>query len=227
MGSFNRDSGRSSGGFGRGGFGGGKSFGGSRGGRDGDRPTMHKAVCSECGDDCEIPFRPTGARPVFCSNCFSKQQGGDSAPRRNSFGGDRNDRHERRERPSFEDREMFDATCDKCGNGCQVPFRPTSGKPVFCSDCFDKKGGREGRDGGSRDSGEVMEQIKMLNNKFDKLLSILTPASAVEKSTKLKKEKKEDIIFDAPVEKNEEVKKVRKPKIEKKVAKKKVAKKKK
>jgi len=67
----------------------------------------------------------------------------------------------------------------------------------------------------------------MLNNKFDKLLSILTPASAVEKSTKLKKEKKEDIIFDAPVEKNEEVKKVRKPKIEKKVAKKKVAKKKK
>ncbi|MFA7314772.1 MAG: CxxC-x17-CxxC domain-containing protein [Candidatus Magasanikbacteria bacterium] len=227
MGSFNRDGGRSSGGFGRGGFGGGKSFGGGRGGRDGARPTMHKAVCSECGDSCEIPFRPTGDRPVFCSNCFSKQQG-DSAPRRPSFGGDRNERHERRERPSFGgDREMFDATCDKCGNDCQVPFRPTSGKPVFCSDCFDKKGSRESsRDGGSRDSGEVMEQIKLLNNKFDKLLSILSPATVVEKPTK-EKTKKEEIFFDTPVEKTVETKKVRKPKTEKKVASKKVTSKKK
>jgi CxxC-x17-CxxC domain-containing protein len=33
-------------------------------------------------------------------------------------------------------REMFTATCSSCGNEASVPFRPTSGKPVYCSDCF-------------------------------------------------------------------------------------------
>jgi CxxC-x17-CxxC domain-containing protein len=33
-------------------------------------------------------------------------------------------------------REMFAATCSSCGQEAQVPFRPTSGKPVYCSDCF-------------------------------------------------------------------------------------------
>ncbi|HEY7599350.1 MAG TPA: zinc-ribbon domain containing protein [Candidatus Limnocylindrales bacterium] len=37
-----------------------------------------------------------------------------------------------RERPP---REMFEATCSNCGKTAQVPFRPTSGKPVYCSDC--------------------------------------------------------------------------------------------
>jgi CxxC-x17-CxxC domain-containing protein len=33
-------------------------------------------------------------------------------------------------------REMFTATCSSCGKDAKVPFRPTSGKPVYCSDCF-------------------------------------------------------------------------------------------
>ena len=33
-------------------------------------------------------------------------------------------------------REMFTVTCSSCGRDAQVPFRPTSGKPVYCSDCF-------------------------------------------------------------------------------------------
>ena len=33
-------------------------------------------------------------------------------------------------------REMFTATCSQCGKDAEVPFRPTSGKPVYCSDCF-------------------------------------------------------------------------------------------
>jgi CxxC-x17-CxxC domain-containing protein len=33
-------------------------------------------------------------------------------------------------------REMFAATCSACGQETQVPFRPTSGKPVYCSACF-------------------------------------------------------------------------------------------
>ena len=193
MGSFNRDGNRSSGGFGgRGGFGGSSRPSGGRGGfgggrRDGDRPAMHSAVCDECGNDCEVPFKPTGSRPVLCSNCFGKQQG-DSAPRRSSFGG--GDRHERRDRVSFEDRQMFDAVCDKCGDNCQVPFRPTPGKEIFCNNCFGK-GGDRGNDRKSAPQGspELLEKINMLNSKVDKLMEMLG-GKAPEKTAEPKAEKK-------------------------------------
>ncbi len=38
-------------------------------------------------------------------------------------------------------REMFDATCSECGKTAKVPFRPTSGKPVYCTDCFARRRG--------------------------------------------------------------------------------------
>ena len=33
-------------------------------------------------------------------------------------------------------RQMHDAVCARCGQACQVPFEPTNGRPVYCSDCF-------------------------------------------------------------------------------------------
>ena len=36
-------------------------------------------------------------------------------------------------------REMFTAQCAECGKECQVPFQPTEGKPVYCSECFAAK----------------------------------------------------------------------------------------
>ncbi|MBI2134706.1 DNA-directed RNA polymerase [Candidatus Woesearchaeota archaeon] len=36
-------------------------------------------------------------------------------------------------------REMHKATCSECGNECEVPFKPTEGKPVFCRDCYRKR----------------------------------------------------------------------------------------
>ncbi|MDA8202164.1 MAG: zinc-ribbon domain containing protein [Chloroflexi bacterium] len=38
-------------------------------------------------------------------------------------------------------REMFTATCSSCGREARVPFRPTSGKPVYCNDCFASRRG--------------------------------------------------------------------------------------
>jgi len=89
-----------------------------------------------------------------------------------SFGGDRDNRG-----PA----EMHDATCSKCGKACQVPFRPTGSKPVFCSDCFRQtEGGRDnGRDfaprsqSNSASSGISQEQFKQINVKLDKILSVL------------------------------------------------------
>ena len=35
-------------------------------------------------------------------------------------------------------REYFKATCSECGEECEVPFRPTQGKPVYCKECYKK-----------------------------------------------------------------------------------------
>ncbi len=37
---------------------------------------MYDAVCAECGVQTKVPFRPSGTRPVYCSNCFSEQRAG-------------------------------------------------------------------------------------------------------------------------------------------------------
>ena len=41
-------------------------------------------------------------------------------------------------------REMFSATCSSCGREAQVPFQPSGDKPVYCSDCFQQRGGGGG-----------------------------------------------------------------------------------
>ena len=35
---------------------------------------MHKATCSDCGKECEVPFKPTEGRPVYCNECFAKHR---------------------------------------------------------------------------------------------------------------------------------------------------------
>lgn len=37
------------------------------------------------------------------------------------------------------ERQMTDVTCSSCGKPTQVPFTPTAGRPVFCSDCFQQE----------------------------------------------------------------------------------------
>ena len=33
-----------------------------------------KVKCSDCGKVCEVPFRPTPGRPVYCKDCFPKHR---------------------------------------------------------------------------------------------------------------------------------------------------------
>jgi len=40
---------------------------------------MHKAVCSKCKKECEVPFKPTEGKPVFCKECYA------SMPKPNRF----------------------------------------------------------------------------------------------------------------------------------------------
>ena len=37
--------------------------------------TLYKAVCSDCGKECEVPFQPDGTRPVYCREFYLKRRG--------------------------------------------------------------------------------------------------------------------------------------------------------
>lgn len=37
------------------------------------------AICSQCGTETTVPFRPTQGRPVFCRTCFQGQRAASAA----------------------------------------------------------------------------------------------------------------------------------------------------
>ena len=145
-----------------------------------DRPSrgsveMHKAICDECGNECQVPFRPTQGKPVFCSNCFEK----------NSLQSGRlESRDWNQRRSSSDEREMYEAVCDNCGKNCKIPFRPTGSRPVYCSDCFEKGNNQptvsSRNDPRNTQQPQYSVQIQELNAKLDRILELLNPSSAFE-----------------------------------------------
>lgn len=139
----------------RGGFGRGRSSSGSRfGGRGGPRSGGFGG--SRGG---ERSFGNGGRR----SRSFEKRSG---------FGGGR-DFGERRPL------EMHEATCDKCKQICKVPFKPTSGKPVYCSACFEQEGNSGSRRDSNQSSGMSKEQFAEINAKLDKIIEALNELEIV------------------------------------------------
>lgn len=35
---------------------------------------MHKVVCAQCKNNCEVPFVPRADRPVYCKTCYSNRR---------------------------------------------------------------------------------------------------------------------------------------------------------
>ena len=115
----------------------------------------------------------------------SKFSGRDSdRPGRRDSGFSRDERPSRKfnrgssDRPERSSRlEMFEVTCDKCKRRCEVPFKPSGERPVYCRDCFRKN---ESSDFRGNDVPEFREnpnsnsgELDKINRKLDKILKAL------------------------------------------------------
>ena len=68
--------------------------------------------------------------PTRCKRCRSSRKGArgaESAPG-----------HEAAARPRG-DREMYAAVCSECGSETMVPFVPSSGRPIYCKNCYQSR----------------------------------------------------------------------------------------
>jgi CxxC-x17-CxxC domain-containing protein len=45
-----------------------------------NKRTLHKAVCADCRKECEVPFKPSDGRPVYCQECFARRRNGGNRP---------------------------------------------------------------------------------------------------------------------------------------------------
>jgi CxxC-x17-CxxC domain-containing protein len=82
-------------------------------------------TCAECGETFPFTEREQEyyternlSQPKRCKSCRD-------ARRANFGGGSRGG-----------ERQRFDIVCDQCGKADSVPFKPSSGRPVLCSECF-------------------------------------------------------------------------------------------
>jgi len=86
-----------------------------------DRPMVDVDLsCAECGTHIsQLPFQPSGDRPVYCRDC-------NRARRDNNSRGPR-------------ERKMYDVdvNCSGCGTRIsQLPFQPRDTSNIQCRDCY-------------------------------------------------------------------------------------------
>lgn len=78
-------------------------------------------TCKECGNEFVFTageqefYAAKGFQnePQRCKACRDAKKNGAKAPR-----------------------EMYETTCANCGGVARVPFKPSTDKPVLCSECF-------------------------------------------------------------------------------------------
>jgi CxxC-x17-CxxC domain-containing protein len=66
--------------------------------------------------------------PKRCPSCRQARKARQYRNNGNSYGND-----------SYRSpRQMFPVKCSECGKDTEVPFEPHNGRPVYCSDCYNK-----------------------------------------------------------------------------------------
>ena len=69
---------------------------------------------------------------------------------------------------SYSETQRHPVTCANCGKRCEVPFKPSGNKPVYCSDCF-----KNGENFESNKPDQFKKELDQINTKLDKILKAL------------------------------------------------------
>lgn len=88
--------------------------------------------------DKTLTCKDCGAEFVFTANeqAFYQEKGFENEPQRcPSCRAAR----KQQSRGGNSSREMYPAICANCGIETTVPFKPTSDRPVYCKDCYQKQ----------------------------------------------------------------------------------------
>ncbi|MDD4169001.1 MAG: zinc-ribbon domain containing protein [Desulfotomaculaceae bacterium] len=87
--------------------------------------------CKDCGQEFEFT---AGEQEFFAEKGFTNEPSrcpSCRALRKNNREYDQN-----RWSGNRQNRQMYEVTCDGCGQIARVPFQPDGSRPVYCSDCF-------------------------------------------------------------------------------------------
>lgn len=128
------------------------------------------------------------------------------------FGGSRDSgRPSFGDRPSFGEKRMFPAVCDTCGKNCEVPFRPTGEKPIYCRDCFGVKPKAQLTE---KPTDGFSPRLAAMEKKIDQILAILNAATIEETAREVNEPVVEAVVESQakPVKKEKAVKKESKKK---------------
>lgn len=161
--------------------------------------------------------------------------------RSGGFGGreDRGGFSRRSDHPSFSNRngfkdrnrkgsgrgQMFRAVCASCQKTCEVPFRPSGEKPVYCNDCFCANKGTPQNSYYSRfqtddrHTDNFKMQLESMNAKLDKIMQVLnSDRSMISSTIKSSEDGGETAPLKKVIEKAIETAKISKKTVNKKTA---------
>jgi len=127
-----------------------------------DRPRFRDSASSD-----RPRFRDSGDRPRFrdSGDRPRSREGGDRPRFRSSGDRPRFRRDSGDFRGGRKELQMTRVICDKCGKSCEVPFKPTEGKPIYCSECFKTEKGES--------NAQSSRELDKINDKLDKILDLL------------------------------------------------------
>lgn len=88
--------------------------------------------------------------------------------------------------PPRQERQLYEAVCADCHKVCEVPFRPSEDRPVYCKGCFAKRlpGRQAGKAGGSGKVYPILTPVAMPLKTISKSPVTLPVRSALPKRTK-------------------------------------------
>jgi len=87
-------------------------------------------TCAECGTAFTFTEREQDyyternlSQPKRCKTCRDARRANFGSSTRGGGGGGG-------------DRQRYEITCDQCGKTDSVPFKPSTGRPILCGECF-------------------------------------------------------------------------------------------